>query len=421
LLVLTTYYVLLGAELTAFSLLCSRFKVVVKEIRKRKATIMSDQPKAPKQKKQPPSAKDKKKLDKDDGAATSKKKKQLKTLKDIDDAATKKRMNVAGKEYSKKSQLKTLKDLDEGAMKKRLDSVKKAYMSITAVDKRRQGKSLAIASKEFLGVVQYHDFVHRQEITAKANMQQTFMSILTYTDAMEAAVTLMRKKMLKAKDFNKAFGALSVAQIALGAAAVGLGITLIVISCGAAAPVVAAAATLAYIELAGTVVGATGTVVGFAGSHAQTQRDAVMKGENKTQKAVKNLAATMLETDVEEGAALGVEAIAEAASGGQAIVTGVATAGFGVLGGFYAVGTGVIALEEAVAFTTEQLYNDSKADWDAHWENLRRFLRGLEDLRNPYVAKWKKDNESHFRQIYHALWKNMADLVFLQRRYAPEP
>lgn len=344
---------------------------------------------------------------------------QLERLHALDERTTKKRMDIARAEYSDMAQVQQkLEDIDGRTAQKRMEIVHQEYLSIGQLDKRRQQKDLEAASKEFMMNIHYQDFLHRQQVLGKINVGENLMRMLHYTDKMKDIITLMQDKMVKAKDFNKAFGALSVAQIALGAAAIGLGITLIVISCGAAAPVVAGAALA--LGTAATTVSATGAVIGTVGSVAQGKRNAIVENKSSKKKIAKAVLVSGRDTGIEEGIGQSVPRLALLASGGDAMVAGVASSGFGALGGAYAVGQGGKALNDAKKFSPKELYTDSRDDWAAHHENLRRFLRGLRDAGNPYVDDWKAHNSIMFDKMYQMLYHNMADLMNLQRMYDPK-
>jgi hypothetical protein len=287
----------------------------------------------------------------------------------------------------------------KGAVATKNKKEKKVLKTLEDVDKSRQNKSLAMAGEEFKMEAQHQDFIHRTQLLFGANFKNASNEVFAYTAAMQASLAVM-KKMVKVKGFNKAFGNLARKQMCLTAISIGIGITLIVVTCGAAAPAVAGVAT--FIEIWGTATGAVNMGYGLAAGQQKARRDDAVKS-------------TALITDAgkasfEKGLEMGVKAIGQAAG----------EVGFTVIAGLYSIGKVKMDLDDSRKCEPKQVYMNSRAVWDAHQENLRRFLRGLTDLGNPFMAEWKEQNRSDLDRVHKEIWKNMGDVMDLKRLYVPE-
>jgi hypothetical protein len=329
---------------------------------------------------------------------------RVESCRAVDERTTKKAMDITNAEYSIRAS--KLQALDVEATTRRLESVKAAYLA----------KVGGMAAAEFIIHAQLNENLRYQQQIASAKQEagKNLQKCLVFAQEMQALIALLGTKKTKAEAFNNAFCALSVAQIALGTAATGLGITLIVVTCGAATPVVAGAAIAMYTS--GTVIGSTSLGVGVVSSGVKVGRDATTKTKKAKKGAKDEVVSNVGENGLEIGAAFLAPELA-VLGGGSAVAAGTSVLGVGVFAGAFAAMQGAFALQDSMTFDSGQLYWTIKEDWKSHRENMARMISAFARDDNPCVADWKARNSFIFDQVFALLRDNQTKLFQLQAKY----
>jgi hypothetical protein len=256
------------------------------------------------------------------------------------------------------------------------------------------------------------------------------VTILNYTDAVYQMAESLKSSGDKAASFNKAFGAFSGLQLAAGLAATALGITLIVITAGAATPAVAAAAT--GLAAAATGAGITGGVAGVGGAVAKSGRKNAMGEKNKGMEHLsdpntKKKAAAVNVSKVGAvqgglaGAKEGSKAITAEASKGMAKEAAVETAkqsaaftgqAIGLGGGLVTTYMAQKGIRDAYSFDSKSFHDCSSESWDQVLRNIQNFKISMGMKKNIQM------NANFCTQVRATLKATEANIIELRAKGA---